>query len=218
MKDEKIEQNRQRVNYIMKELDRMYPEAACSLEYRDPVQLLVSTQLSAQCTDKRVNIVTQTLFRKYRSVRDYAEADTAEFENDIRSTGFFRNKARNIIACCRMLLSEFGGKVPDNMEDLLKLPGVGRKTANLILGDAYGIPGIVVDTHAGRIAARIGLSDNKDPEKIERDLMEVVPKEAWSKFSHQLVYHGRAVCNARKPKCAECPIRMYCDTGTGTLN
>jgi len=158
--------------------------------------------------------VTKTLFKKYRNVYDFANADISELENDIKPAGFFRNKAKNIIACCKLLISEYGGKVPDNMDDLLKLPGVGRKTANLILGDIFGIPGIVVDTHAKRLSKRIGFTANDTPEKVERDLMEVVPKESWSKFCHQLVYHGRAVCTARKPLCGECQIRPYCDMGS----
>lgn len=202
---------KQKVIEIIKIFDELYPEAECTLDYKDPLQLLISTQLAAQCTDARVNIVAKTLFKKYKDVYAFAQADQEELENDIKSTGFYRNKARNIINCCRMLISEFNGKVPDNLEDMLKLPGVGRKTANLVLGDIFGIPGIVVDTHAKRLSNRIGLTKNSDPEKIEYDLMEVVPKSDWSKFCHQLVYHGRAVCNARKPKCDVCRICHLCD-------
>jgi endonuclease-3 len=193
--------------------DRLYPEAGCSLDYTDPLQLMIATQLAAQCTDERVNMVTPALFGKYRNVYDFAAADPAVLEQEIKSTGFYRNKARNIINACRMLVSDFGGRVPSNMEDLLKLPGVGRKTANLVLGDIFGIPGVVVDTHAKRLSNRIGLSENEDPEKIEYDLMKVLPKENWSKFCHQLVYHGRAVCNARKPACGSCGIKEYCSYG-----
>ncbi|HHV98092.1 MAG TPA: endonuclease III [Clostridiaceae bacterium] len=209
--------NKQKVAEIIKVFDKLYDDAECTLKYTDPLQLLIATQLAAQCTDERVNIVTETLFKKYKNVHDFANADIAELEEDIRPTGFFRNKARNIINCCKMIISEFGGEVPNTMEDLLKLPGVGRKTANLILGDIFGIPGIVVDTHAKRLSQRMGFTKSDNPEKIEYDLMEIVPKENWSKFCHQLVYHGRAICNARKPKCSECPIRQYCDYGRNSM-
>ncbi|OGO80644.1 MAG: endonuclease III [Clostridiales bacterium GWC2_40_7] len=199
---------------IISEFDILYPEAECSLVYVDPLQLMISTQLAAQCTDARVNIVTQTLFKKYMNVYDFAAADLKELEQDIKSTGFYHNKAKNIINACKMIIDQFDGKVPSNMDDLLKLPGVGRKTANLVLGDVFGIPGIVVDTHAGRLSNRIGLTSQKDPEKIEYDLMKVIPKDNWTNFCHQLVYHGRAVCNARKPKCEACTIREYCDYGS----
>ena len=205
--------NKQKAREIIKVFDKLYNDAECTLKYSDPLQLLIATQLAAQCTDERVNIVTETLFKKYKNVYDFANADIAELEQDIRSTGFYRNKARNIINCCKMIINDFGGKVPNTMEDLLKLPGVGRKTANLVLGDIFGIPGIVVDTHAKRLSQRIGFTKNDDPEKIEYDLMKIIPRENWSKFCHQLVYHGRAVCNARKPKCDECLIRPYCDYG-----
>jgi endonuclease-3 len=174
---------------------------------------LIATQLAAQCTDARVNIVTKTLFNKYKDVHDFAKADLSELEQDIKSTGFYRNKALNIKNCCKMLIDEFEGVVPNNMESLLKLPGVGRKTANLVLGDIFGIPGIVVDTHAKRLTNRIGFTKNDDPTKIEMDLMKIIPEENWSKFCHQLVYHGRAVCDARKPRCGECKIKDYCDFG-----
>lgn len=201
---------RQRVIEIIKIFDRLYPEAGCSLEYKDPLQLLVAAQLSAQCTDARVNIVTKTLFQKYKNVYDFAEADIEELQEDIRSTGFYRNKAKNIKNCSRMIIDEFGGMIPDNMDDILKLPGVGRKTANLILGDIFGIPGIVVDTHAKRLAKRMGLTDNDNPEKIEYDLMKIVPKAEWTRFCHQLVLHGRAVCTARNPKCDKCLVNEFC--------
>jgi endonuclease III len=202
---------KEKVKAIMEIFNEAYPDAACSLDYVDPLQLMVSTQLSAQCTDARVNIVTGSLFKKYCNVNDFANADLKEMEEDIKSTGFYHNKAKNIINACKMIISDFNGKVPSNMDDLLKLPGVGRKTANLVLGDAFGIPGVVVDTHAKRLSKRIGLTENEDPEKVEFDLMKVIPKENWAMFSHQLVYHGRAVCNARKPICEECKIRNYCD-------
>lgn len=188
-----------------------YPEATCSLDYKVPLQLLIATMLAAQCTDERVNIVTKNLFKKYTSVYDYANANPEELEQDIRSTGFYRNKAKNIIGCCKKLISDFGGKVPDNMKDLLSLPGVGRKTANVVLGNIYGVPGIIVDTHCKRLSNRIGLTDKEDPEKIEYDLMEILPRKDWTAFSNCLVYHGRAICNARKPKCGQCPIALHCD-------
>ncbi len=205
------------VKAIISELNRLYPEAGCSLTYTDPLQLMIATQLAAQCTDARVNIVTQSLYIKYVTVHDFANADLHELEEDIKSTGFYHNKAKNIINACKMIISDFDGKVPSNMEDLLKLPGVGRKTANLVLGDIFGIPGVVVDTHAGRLSNRMGFTSHKDPEKIEYDLMKVIPREHWSNFSHQLVYHGRAVCNARKPDCDACTIREFCDYGSNLL-
>jgi endonuclease-3 len=204
---------KQRALKIIENFDEMYPEAVCSLDYKDPLQLLISTQLAAQCTDARVNIVTKTLFQKYKNIFDFAEADIEELEQDIKSTGFYHNKARNIKNCCIMLINNYNGEVPDSMEEMLKLPGVGRKTANLVLGDIYGIPGVVVDTHAKRLAKRIGFTKNDDPEKVEYDLMKVLPKEAWGTFCHQLVYHGRAVCKARKPDCGSCKISMYCKYG-----
>jgi endonuclease-3 len=202
---------KERAKEISKIFDELYPEAGCTLNFEDPLQLLISTQLAAQCTDERVNIVTATLFKKYKDVYDFAKADVKELEQDIKSTGFYRNKARNIIACCNMIIEKYGGKIPQNMEDMLKLPGVGRKTANVVLGNVFGIPGVVVDTHAKRLSNRIGLSKNIQPEKIEIDLMRILPKEIWSKFSNQLVFHGRAVCNARKPKCSMCTIKELCE-------
>lgn len=204
---------RQRALKIIELFAEMYPDADCSLNYTDPLQLMIATQLAAQCTDVRVNIVTKDLFNKYKTVDDFANAKQEELETDIKSTGFYHNKARNIIAACKMLINDFGGNVPSNMDDLLKLPGVGRKTANLILNDYFGIPGIVVDTHAKRLSNRIGLTDKDDPEKIEYDLMKVVPIEDWGRFCHQLVFHGRAICKARKPRCNECLIRLYCEYG-----
>jgi len=204
---------KERVKGIIEVLKALYPEATCSLDYTDPLQLLISTQLAAQCTDARVNMVTPGLFRKYKNAAEFANADLVELENDIRSTGFYHNKARNIMNACKMIISDFECNVPSNMEDLLKLPGVGRKTANLVLSDYFGIPGVVVDTHAKRLSNRIGLSDSDDPEKIEYDIMAIIPKEHWSNFCHQLVYHGRAVCNARKPDCENCTIREFCKYG-----
>ena len=204
--------NEQKVLEIIKVFNELYPDADCSLDYGDPLQLMISTQLAAQCTDARVNMVTPGLFAKYRDVYQFADANLEELEQEIKSTGFYHNKAKNIIGACKMIVSDFGGKLPSNMEDLLKLPGVGRKTANLVLGDYFNVPGIVVDTHAKRLSNRIGLSQNEDPEKIEYDLMKIVPKENWTTFCHQLVYHGRAVCNARKPACERCSIGSFCNS------
>lgn len=198
------------IQKIIDILEELYPDAGCSLQYMDPLQLLISTQLAAQCTDARVNQITPALFSKYKNAEDFAKANKEELEQDIKSTGFFRNKAKNIIGCCKMIVEKFGGKVPGNMEELLQLPGVGRKTANLVLGDIFGIPSIVIDTHAGRISRRLGLTHYEDPGKVEFDLIKILPKESWTKFCHQLVYHGRAVCNARNPRCPECRLRDYC--------
>ena len=188
-----------------------YPEAECSLVFENPLQLLVATQLAAQCTDKRVNVVTESLFKKYVSAEDYANASVAEFEDDIRSTGFFRNKANNIIECCKILVDKYDGNVPSDMDELLQLPGIGRKTANVIRGEAYGIPGMVVDTHAGRLSRRFGLTENTDPVKVEYDIMKILPAERWNKFSHLMIEHGRAVCRARKPQCEGCFLSDVCD-------
>ncbi len=204
---------KQRALEIIKIFDEIYPDAGCSLTYEDPLQLLIATQLSAQCTDERVNQVTPDLFRKYKNAHDFANADVRELEQDIKPTGFFRNKARNIIGCCRMIVEQFGGKVPDNMEDLLKLPGVGRKTANLVLGDIFGVPGIVVDTHVGRLSRRMGFTRHDDPVKVEFDLMKILPREKWTRFCHQMIYHGRKYCKARKPDCSACPVKSLCDYG-----
>lgn len=201
---------RQRVKDISQIFSKIYSDADCTLEYKTALQLLIATQLAAQCTDARVNIVTKDLFVKYPDVYAFANTDELELQEDIRSTGFFRNKARNIIACCQMLIKDYNGEVPGKMEELLKLPGVGRKTANLVLGDFFGIPGVVVDTHATRLSNRMGLTINQDPYKIELDLQKVVPKEEWADFCHKLVYHGREYCNARKPKCDICPIAHIC--------
>ncbi|MDD4730241.1 MAG: endonuclease III [Dysgonamonadaceae bacterium] len=203
-----------KVMNIIEQLEIMYPYAECSLDYQDPIQLMVATQLAAQCTDARVNIVTKELFKKYKSVDDYANANLQELEQDIRSTGFYHNKARNIIAACRMIIDVFDRNVPSDMDSLLMLPGVGRKTANLILNDWFGVPGVVVDTHAKRLVNRMGLTKNSDPEKIEYDLMRIIPKEKWGRFCHQLVFHGRAICTARKPLCEKCGIMPFCKFGS----
>lgn len=200
-----------KVKRIREKFDSVYPEADCTLDYSNAFHLLVATQLAAQCTDARVNLVTPALFKKYPDPAAFAFADITELEEMIRSTGFYRNKARNLKNCGAMLLEKHGGVVPDTMEALLKLPGVGRKTANLVLGDIFGKPGIVVDTHAGRIARRIGLTKNQNPTKVEFDLLKIVPKEYQTRFCHQLVMHGRAVCKAQGPNCMACPISEYCD-------
>lgn len=201
---------KQRAIIITEKLEELYPNAECSLNYSNPVELLIATQLSAQCTDARVNIVTEKLFKKYRSTEDFANADYDELCEDIRSTGFYRNKAKNLIACCKRLLEVYNGEVPDNMEDLLTLPGTGRKTANLILGDIFGKPAIVVDTHCIRLSNRMGLTTNSDPVKIESDLRKLIPPDKSSDFCHRLVLHGRAVCPARKPDCKNCTLSDVC--------
>ncbi len=202
---------KERTRKIIRLLKREYPEARCSLNHTSPLELLVATILSAQCTDERVNIVTAELFRKYRVWGDYVRVEPEELETDIRSTGFFRNKARAIQGACRIIGDEFGGDVPTQLDDLLKLPGVARKTANVVLGNAYGITsGIVVDTHVTRLAERLALSTQKTAEKIERDLCELVSRADWIIFSHLLIAHGRKICKARTPLCAECIIEPYC--------
>ena len=197
---------------IIEELKRLYPEGICSLNYPKPYELLFSVRLAAQCTDERVNQVTPALFARFPTLESLAEADVSEVETYIHSTGFFRAKARDIVAASRMMVEEFGGRVPDNMEDLLKLPGVGRKTANLILGDVYHTPGVVVaDTHCIRISGKLGLTDGtKDPAKVETQLRAVLPPEESNNFCHRLVLHGRAVCTARKPDCQNCTLRPWC--------
>jgi len=201
----------ERIGPITKTLKREYPDATCALDHADPLELLVATILSAQCTDARVNLVTKDLFRKYRSAEDYANANPEEFEQEIRSTGFFRNKTKSILGMAQALLDRHGGKVPASMDELTALPGVGRKTANVVLGNAFGIDeGIVVDTHVNRLSNRLKLTSKSDPEKIERDLMKLVPKRDWTVFSHLLILHGRQVCSARAPKCEICPISDLC--------
>jgi endonuclease-3 len=179
--------------------------------------MLVATVLSAQCTDVRVNQVTPPLFAKYPAAADYAQAPIGELEEMIRPTGFFRNKAKSIKALCQKLVDHYNGEVPASLDELVKLPGIGRKTANVVLGNAFGIPGIFVDTHLGRVSQRLGLTKQKDPVKIEFDLMPLVPKERWVKFSHQMIWHGRQICDARKPKCSQCPLLPYCDFGQRAL-
>lgn len=200
---------------VMVELDRLYPDATCSLNYTNPLELLVATILSAQCTDERVNIVTKKLFQRYKTAKDYAEAPIHELEQDIRSTGFYRNKAKAVQGAARLLVERFGGNVPNTMEELITLPGVARKTANVVLADAFHKhEGIVIDTHVARISQRLGLTAKKDPNKIEIDLMEQVPKEKWVKFAHQMIQFGRAICKAPKPLCPFCPMRSFCPSAT----
>ena len=201
----------EQIRAITAELWRLYPDAKCSLDFSNPLELLVATQLSAQCTDERVNLVTHDLFQKYRSAEDYATVSQEELEQDIRSTGFYRNKAKNIRAACQLLLTNYNGEVPRTMADLLKLPGVARKTANVVLGNAFGIiEGFVVDTHIGRLARRFGWTNNEDPVKVEQDLMRLVPRQDWLDLSHLLIFHGRAICQARKPLCERCSLSKLC--------
>lgn len=195
---------------IQKIFERVYPSANCTLDYTDPLQLLIATQLAAQCTDARVNLVTPALFAKYPNVQAFANADIKELEGYIYSTGFYHNKAKNIIACCQAIISRFGGEVPATMEELTSLPGVGRKTANIIIGDIHHKPAIVVDTHCKRIAKRLGLTKNIDPVKVEFDLLKIVPPEYSFTFCHQLVYHGREICKSQRPLCDICPLTDIC--------
>jgi endonuclease III len=205
---------RERVKELIQVWPKVYPNAHTELNFKNPLELLIATILSAQCTDKRVNMVTPFLFKKYRSAKDYAAAPQAELETAIKSTGFFRNKTKSIRAATSTIAGKFGGKVPDSMEKLRELPGVGRKTANVVLGNAFGInEGIVVDTHVIRLSQRLGLTKQKDPEKIERDLMKLVPKEYWTVWSHWLIWHGRRRCYARKPDCANCEVFRLCPSG-----
>ena len=211
MQEETAEEKRQRARAILRRLKRVYPGATTALNWSNPLELLVATVLSAQCTDEKVNEVTASLFRDYRTARDYAEASQEELERRIRPTGFFRNKAKSIRGLAKVIAEEHGGEVPAQMEALLKLPGVARKTANLVLGTAFGIAsGVVVDTHVQRLSARMGLSAQKTPEKVEKDLMELFPKKDWVVLSHTLILHGRAVCTARKPQCERCPVADIC--------
>jgi endonuclease-3 len=202
---------KQRTAVIIKRLKKAYPDAHCALEHSNAFELLVATILSAQCTDERVNIVTADLFRKYRTPADYLKVEQTELEKDIHSTGFFRNKAKSIQGACRRIIGEFAGEVPRSMDEILTLPGVARKTGNVVLGNAFGIAsGIVVDTHVARLSQRLGLTAQVNAEKIEQDLIELVPKRNWIMFPHWLITHGRRICNARKPKCRECVLADLC--------
>jgi endonuclease III len=207
----------ERVSDILKRLDQRYPGVTCALHHKSPWELLVATILSAQCTDVRVNMVTPVLFKKYPSPSDFAALKPEQLEPDIRSTGFFRNKSKSLVGAAKGVMERFNGKVPDTMEDLLTLPGVARKTANVVLGTWFNkAVGVVVDTHVQRISRRLELTRSEDPKDIERDLMKVLPQEKWIEFSHQIIHHGRALCIARKPKCAECPLENICHAADKT--
>lgn len=207
---ESLQERSKRAAVIFKILDPLYTREKTALKYRSSFQLLIATILSAQCTDKQVNEVTKTLFEKYRTPQDYLHASINELEEDIRPTGFFRNKTKSIKGCCQGLVDFYGGEVPSSMEELVKLPGVGRKTANCVLGAAFNVPGVVVDTHVKRLSLRLGLTENQDPDKIEKDIGELLPKEKWRRFSDLLIYHGREICKARRPDHRRCPISKEC--------
>jgi endonuclease-3 len=202
-----------RVRAVLALLDELYPDPRCALDFSNPLQLLVATILSAQCTDERVNQVTPALFARFPDAAALAAAELAELEEAVRPTGFFRNKAKSIQGAARAILERHGGQVPGDLESLVKLPGVGRKTANVVLGSAFGLPGITVDTHLGRVCLRLGLTDQTDPVKAEFALMELLPQERWTKFSHQVIWHGRRLCHARKPECPKCPLLAHCPHG-----
>jgi endonuclease III len=207
-----------RLERIFAGLDQLFPQAQCALRHENPFQLLVATILSAQCTDERVNKVTPELFAKHPAAQDFAALPQPVLEQEIRSTGFFRNKAKNLIGAANKIVSDFGGQVPRTMEEMLTLPGVARKTANVVLGTAFGLPtGVVVDTHVFRIARRLKLSKQKTPEKVEQDLMKLVPKERWISFGHQVIWFGRKICHARRPLCADCPLEPICDAPDKTI-
>jgi endonuclease-3 len=200
-----------RVAAILQKLDEAYPDASCELKHENPFQLLISTILSAQCTDVRVNEVTRTLYQKYKTPKDFAYADPKELEQEIRPTGFFRNKTKSIMGASKGIIENFRGEVPKTMDEILTLPGVARKTGNVVLGSGYGIAsGVVVDTHVTRLSRRLDLTKHEDPKKIEQDLIKIIPQDHWIKFSHQLIWHGRRVCIARKPRCAECNLESIC--------
>ena len=204
---------KKRAREVFDILNKTYPEACCSLDYKKPHELMVATILAAQCTDERVNKITPDLFKKYPDVYAFASAVQEELEEDIKSSGFYRNKAKNIILSAKQIVSDFNGEVPGNMEDLLSLSGIGRKTANLLLGDVFGVPSVVVDTHVKRISKKLGLTKNTDPEKIEFDLRKILTEDMYTHFNHVIVFHGRAICKAPTPKCEICPVRHLCPTG-----
>ena len=209
------EDNKQTMKEIIRVLRKTYPDAHCALIHSNPLELLIATILSAQCTDERVNIVTADLFRKYRKAEDFVNAAREDLERDIHSTGFFRNKAKNIQGACQIIAEHYKGLVPETMEELLALPGVARKTANVVLGNAFGIAaGVVVDTHVSRLSQRLGLTQQEQPEKIEQDLIAMTPKKEWIDLSHLLIAHGRALCKARKPQCQDCPLEPRCPAST----
>ncbi|MGI9070128.1 MAG: endonuclease III [Bryobacteraceae bacterium] len=217
-KPKNAEERKARLGRILEELDRLFPQATCALHHKDPWQLLVATILSAQCTDERVNKVTPGLFEKYPTIQDFAGASQDELAQDVRSTGFFNNKARSLIGAARKIVSEYKGRVPKTMEEMLSVPGAARKTANVVLGTAYGVAsGLVVDTHVQRVSQRLDLTRNTDPVKIETDLMKVVPQSKWILFSHQVIHFGRQICIARKPRCANCPLDPVCYAKDKTL-
>jgi endonuclease III len=219
MSIESFQARRERAQKIIARLALTYPDAHTELNFTDPLQLLIATILSAQCTDKKVNAVTPLLFKEYLTATDYAMADAARLERQIHSLGFFRSKTKNIQGCCRELVQRHAGQVPKTMSELIQLPGVGRKTANVVLGNAFGIDeGIVVDTHVGRLSQRLGLSKHHDPAKIEQDLIKLVPKKNWTLLSHLLIWHGRRRCNARKPDCSNCEVSQDCPTGKKQLH
>ncbi len=196
---------------VIQLLEKIHPDAKIALNFTNPLELLIATILSAQCTDERVNIVTESLFKKYKSTEDYARADLKELEQDVRSTGFYRNKAKNIKGCCQLLVEKFNSKVPEKMDELLELPGVARKTANVVLQNAFNVvDGIIVDTHVYRVSQRLGMTEQKDPNKAEEDLMDIVPKAHWKRFADLLIFHGRRICIAKKPKCELCILNKIC--------
>jgi len=209
---------KKRIKKIIDILKNEYPDAKTALSFQSPLELLISTVLSAQCTDKRVNEVTKGLFEKYHTANDYAQVDLPELEDDIKSTGFFRNKAKSIKAFCSILVEQYNGEVPSNLDDMVSLPGIGRKTANVVLAEAFNIPAIIVDTHVLRLSRRMGLTDNKDATKVEFDLMKIISKEQWRLFSNLLISHGRAICTARKPRHNECKIIDFCEEGIRLKN
>jgi len=205
-----IKTDRSRARKILSILEKTYPDARIMLNFKNPRELLIATILAAQCTDERVNQVTPLLFKRYKSAKEFAEADREELEAIIRPTGFFHAKAKAIINCCKKLVQAFGGKVPETLEELTGLPGVGRKTANIVLGNAYSIPGIAVDTHVKRVSNRLGLSASEDPDQIEEELSKLLPKPKWTQASHGFTFHGRNTCTARNPRCPECPVETLC--------
>lgn len=209
-KNESIQNKKSRAGKILSRLKKTYPDARCALDYSNPMELLAATILSAQCTDVRVNKVTPALFKRYPSVRDYAQADLEELKELVKTTGFYSNKARNIKGAAAMILEEHGGEVPAELDKLVKLPGVGRKTANVVLGNAFGIPGLTVDTHMIRLNNRLGFTRQKDPVKIEYELMKIIPQKEWTMYSHFIIHHGRNRCSARRPDCAGCELREWC--------
>lgn len=211
---ESLKKKKSRVGKIYEMLDPLYTTEKTALKYRTPFQLLISTILSAQCTDKQVNMVTPGLFKKYKKPQDFLDAPISDIEDAIRSTGFFRNKTKSIKGCCQGLVDLYGGKVPKTMGEMIKLPGVGRKTANCVLGAAFNVPGVVVDTHVKRLSIRLGLTKNQNPDKIEKDIEKILPEERWRRFSDILIYHGREVCKARKPEHDRCPVFKLCPSGS----